>query len=604
MNSEQHFRVPRAALAGLTTVLCFTVGCGEVSSRGNEGGSAGSPIGAIGGPAGKGGQSGVGGGGGNGAVTPISGGGGSAANAAGSGLGGSAGARDECGLSTGNAASSHASVPVGPPPNGYLVYLAETQSLGKQVFHVRLHDGVVEPAVRLTPDAGVDGFFVSPRRHATITVLAQEDASKLLTLVDFDASGPTGSLSLSALAPSGTGAFDNYGLDSDGGMLFASRRSATGVAFFDLRPSTPSAPQQLSGYSLVSTYGWSGSRLLFSGTTAGITQNEIFAADPSASPPTSKLLTADTTAAGPLGFSVAPNHERAIYRSKSASDATEWYLLDLTAAAPAPTQLTAATLTTPLATGVSAWSPDSRYYLVQVDPGGLVLVDVKDPSRAKVINAEGATKFTYASFSPDSQRLVYVASHGGSTTTQLYGVALGADGPSAAYPLIRGTDEEQTAYVTSPELLGWLYGSRYVYYLGQNPHGFYLADASGCSGRRSPYEPNAGEPIMQSLLRSAPNARRAAFFAEAASPGNSDLFVADVDEQGNWGAPTRISEPGGTSAAQELRFLDPDWLMFYEEDAEKHASMYLGPRDGSTPARLLSDPQDAVLFTYWVPDNP
>lgn len=609
MSPVQNLRAPRAALASLTAALCFAVGCGEVSKAG-ESGNAGGPNGASGSPSGKGGQSATGGGGGNTTAGALTGGeasstGDAGAGLGGSGLGGSAGA-DACALSTGDAAASNsdASGPVGLPPSGYLVYLAETTNLGKQVFHVRFHDGVVEPAVRLTPDAGVDGFLVSQQRPATITVKTQDDSSKLLTLVDFDASGPTGSLSLSALTQGDSGGFYHYGLDSDGSMLFASRRSAADVLFFDLRPSTPPAPLQLSGHSLSSTYGWSGSRLLFSGTAAGMTEKEVFAADPSTSPPTSTLLTADATTAGPLGFSVAPNQERAIYRGESSSGATDWYLLDLTAAVPAPLKLTAAELTTPVALPISAWSADSRYYVVQVDPGGLVLVDVEAPSRAQVVSAEGATKFTFASFSPDSQRLVYVASHGGAETTQLYGVALGPGGPSAAYPLVRGTEEEQTAYVNAPQLFGWLHGSRYVYYLGQNPHAYYLADAYGCSGRRVPIRSETNEALILSRMLPAPNARRAAFFSEYWSPGTSDVYVADVDDDGNWGAPTRISEPGGGSGAQELRFLDSDWLMFYEEDAAKRASMYLAPRDGSTPARLLSDPNDDILFTHWVPDKP
>jgi hypothetical protein len=526
----------------------------------------------------------------------------SATNGVGSGAGGGGGsaAPDACALSTGDVASSSsdASGAVGAPPNGYLVYLAETTSLGKQVFHVRLHDGVVASPVRLTPDAGVDGYSVIPQRHATITVTDQRDTAFLLTLVDFNESGATGSLVLHSSSLDQNDRFSSYGTNSDGSLLFAS----PGIRFFDLRPSTP-APQDLSGYSLTSAYGWSGSRLLFSGTKASTGEKGWFSADPSASPPAATVLATQMSASS--RFVISPDKTRAISSSESSNGDTSWYLLNLAATTPAPVQLTSAALRAPVPLGIATWSPDSRYYLVQVDPGGLVLVDVEDPSRGQVVSAEGATKFTFASFSPDAQRLVYVASHGGSQTTQLYGVALGPGGPGAAYPLIRGTEEEQTAYVNAPGLLEWMYGSRYVTYLGQNPHGFYLADAYGCSGRRVPVRSEQSEPFTLNGLHPAPNARRAAFFSDYESPGGAtEVYLADIDDEGNWGQPTRISRPGGVGLAQELRFLDGDWVMFYAEDATRDASMYLAPRDGSTPARLLSDPNDAVLFTTWVPDKP
>jgi hypothetical protein len=199
-----------------------------------------------------------------------------------------------------------------------------------------------------------------------------------------------------------------------------------------------------------------------------------------------------------------------------------------------------------------------------------------------------------------------VASHGGSETTQLYGVALGQSGPSVAYPLIRGTEEEQTAYVTQPGLLEWLYDSQYLVYLGQNPHGFYLADASGCSGRRTRFRSEQSEPFTHNGFSAAPNARRVAFFSDFASPGGAtEVYVADIDDEGNWGEAILISgSSGGVGLAEELTYLDGDWLMFHAEDAERNASMYLAPRDGSTPARLLSDPNDAVLHTTWIADKP
>jgi hypothetical protein len=530
----------------------------------------------------------------------MTGGGNSAANGAGAGAGGVA-APDACARSMGDGASSsdNASSSVGPPPNGFFVYLAETANQGKQVFHVQVHGGLVAPAVRLTPDAGIDGYAVIPQRPAIITVTGQSDTGYRLTLVDFDQSGATSSLLLRSSSSAGDGdLFSSFGTNSDGSFLFAS----PGIRFFDLRPSTPTS-QEVSGYSVTTAYGWNGSRLLFSGRKAGTSDQGWFSADPGASPPVATLLTGSL--GGPLGFAIAPNKARAIYPSKSSSGDTTWYLLDLSAATPAPVQLTAAALRAPVTSGINAWSPDSRYYLVQVDPGGLALVDVEHPSRAQVISAEGATKFTFASFSPDSRRLVYVASHGGWQTTQLYGVALEPDGPSAAYPLIRGTEEEQTAYVNAPGLFEWMHDSRYVSYLGQNPHAFYLADAYGCSGRRARLKSEQSQPFTQNGLTPAPNARRAAFFSDYESPGTGTrVYVADIDDDGTWGEPTRISGLVDTGLAQELRFLDGDWLMYYAEDAARHASMYLAPRDGSTPARLLNDPKDAILYSTWVPDPP
>jgi hypothetical protein len=625
MNHDHHPRIPRRVIASSAALLCLAVACGEVSNAaradtaaggGNGGGGAGGGVAAsaggskqTGGGAGSGvaasaggsKQTATAGGGGSSAATPITHGGASATDAAGAGAGAGAGAPDACALSTGDGASSSgdASGPVGAPPNGYLVYLAETTSLGKQVFHVRLHDGVVSAPVRLTPDAGVDGYLVIPQRRATITVTGARDPGFRLTLVDFDESGATGSYLLPSSRADEGDVFSNYGTNSDGSLLFAS----PGIRFFDLRPSTPE-PQDLSGYSVTAAYGWSGSRLLFSGTKASTGEKGWFSADVSASPPAATLLAAPM--GGSIGFAISPDKAHAIYPSKSANGDTSWYLSDLTATTPAPVQLTSAALLAPVSLGISAWSPDSRYYVVEVDPGVLVLVDVKDPSRGQVVSAAGATNFTFASFSPDSQRLVYVASHGGSETTQLYGVALGQSGPSAAYPLIRGTEEEQTAYVNQPGLLEWMYGSRYLVYLGQNPHSIYLADASGCSGRRVRFGSEQSEPFTQNGFRAAPNARRAAFFSDFASPGGAiEVYVADIDDEGDWGEATRISgSDGGVGLAQELRFLDGDWLMFYAEDAARRATLYLAPRDGSTPARLLSDPNDAILYTTWVADEP
>ena len=526
----------------------------------------------------------------------------SATNGAGSGAGGGGGsaAPDACTLSTGDGASSSsdASGPVGAPPNGYLVYLAETTSLGKQVFHVRLHDGVAASPVRLTPDAGVEGYSVIPQRHAIITATDQHETGFFLTLVDFNESGATGSLALHSSSLDQIDRFSSYGANSDGSLLFAS----PGIRFFDLRPTTP-APQDLSDYSLTSAYGWSGSRLFFSGTKSSTKEKGWFSADASASPPAATVLATQMSASS--GLVISPDLTRAISRSKSSNGDTSWYLLDLTATTTAPVRLTSAALRAPVPSGIAAWSPDSRYYLVQVDPGGLVLLDLEDPSRGQVVSAEGATKFTFASFSPDAQRLVYVASHGGSQTMQLYGVALGPGGPGAAYPLIRGTEEEQEAYVNAPGMLDWLYGSRYVTYWGRNPAGLYLADAYGCTGRRARFRSEQSELFNLIGPYPAPNARRAALFSDYESPGGAtDVYVADIDDDGNWGEPTRINVPGGAGLAEQLRFLDGDWLMFYAEDAARHALMYLAPRDGSTPARLLSDPNDAVLYTTWVPDNP
>jgi len=603
MTFDHHPRIPRSVIASSAALLCLLAACGEVSraDRADNGGGAG---GAVGAGQGGGRQTNTPEGGGNAAAATMTGGGSSVANSAGAGAGAGAGAScaaapGTCAPSMGGASSSGDASPVGPPPNGFFVYLAETASQGKQAFQVRVHSGVVAPAVRLTPDAGVDGYAVIPQRPAIITVTGQTDAGYRLTLVDFDESGTTGSLPLRGSASEAdSDLFSSFGTNSDGSFLFAS----PGVRFFDLRPSMPTS-QAVTGYHVTAAYGWTGSRLLFSGTKAGTGEDGWFSADPGASPPAATLLTGSIH--GPLGFAIAPNQARAIYPSKSSSGDLTWHLLDLTAATPAPVQLTAAALRAPVTSGINAWSPDSRYYLVQVDPGGLVLVDVEHPSRAQVVSAEGATKFTFASFSPDSRRLVYVASHSGWQTTQLYGVTLEPDGPSAAYPLIRGTEDEQAAYVTGPNLFEWMHDSRYVFYLAQNPSAFYLADAYGCSGRRVRLKPEQSEPFTLNGIRSAPNARRAAFFSDYERPGTATrVYVADIDDEGSWGEPTRISGPGDAGLAQELRFLDEDWLMFYAEDAARHASMYLAPRDGSTPARLLNDPKDAILYTTWVPDPP
>ena len=604
MNDDHHPSVPRSVIAGSATLFCLVVACSDVSTAGRAATAAG---GSDGGGAGNAGGANAGGsrptatagGGGNAAGAGMSDGGTTATNAAGAGAG--TAAPDACALSTGDGASSStdASGPVAAPPNGYLVYLGQTTSLGKQVFHVRIHDGVVSAPVRLTPDVGVDGYSVVPQRHATITVSGQRDPGFRLTLVDFDESGATGSLPLPSSRADDGDLFSNYGTNSDGSLLFAS----PGIRFFDLRPSTP-APQDLSGYSVTAAHGWSGSRLLFTGTKASTGEEGWFSADAGASPPAATLLVA--AVGGSLGFAISPDKARAVYPSKSANGDTSWYLLDLTAPKPVPVQLTSAALGAPISLGISAWSPDSRFYVVEVDPGVLVLVDVKDPSSGQIVSAAGATHFTFASFSPDSQRLVYVASHSGSESTELYGVALNQSGPSVPYPLIRGTEEEQSAYVTQPGLLEWMYGSRYLVYLGQNPDSFYLADASGCSGRRIRFKSEQSEPFTQNGFSPAPNALRAAFFSDFASPGGAtEVYVADIDDDGNWGEATRISGSGGdVGLAQELRFLDGDWLMFYAEDAARHASMYLAPRDGSIPARLLSDPNDAVLYTTWVADKP
>jgi hypothetical protein len=609
MNHDRHPGVPRSVTAGSAMLFCLVVACSDRSNAGSADATASGSVGAGAGSGGAGAGSGGGasaggsrqtataGGGGNATATPD--GGTSATNAAGAGAG--TPDPDACALSTGDAASSStdASGPVGAPPNGYLVYLAETTGLGKQVFHVRLHDGVVSAPVRLTPDAGVDGYSVIPQRHATLTATGPRDPGFRLTLIDFDESGAIGSLPLPSSRADGSDLFSTYGTNSDGSLLFAS----PGIRFFDLRPSTP-APQDLNGYAITAAYGWSGSRFLFTGTEASTGEKGWFSADVNASPPVAKLLEAPM--GGAIGFAISPDKARAIYPSKSVNGETSWYLVDLAATTPAPVPLTSAALGAPVSSGISAWSPDSRYYVVEMDPGVLVLVDVTDPSGGRVVSAAGATHFTFASFSPDSQSLVYVASHGGAETTQLYGVALGQSGPSVAYPLIRGTEDEQTAYVNQPGLLEWMYGSRYLVYLGQNPHGSYLADASGCSGRRIRFRAEQSEPFTQNGFVPAPNARRAAFFSDFASPGGAtEVYVADIDDEGNWGEAACISgSGGGVGLAQELRFLDGDWLMFYSEDAARHASMYLAPRDGSTPARLLSDPNDAVLHTTWVPDKP
>ena len=434
MNHDHQSGVPRSVIASSAALLCLLVACGEVSSAGRAGNGNGAGTGgALGLGPGGGGQTGTAGGDGKAGTVAMTDGGTSATNGAGSGAGGGGSAApDACTLSTGDGASSSsdASGPVGAPPNGYLVYLAETTSLGKQVFHVRLHDGVAASPVRLTPDAGVEGYSVIPQRHAIITATDQHETGFFLTLVDFNESGATGSLALHSSSLDQIDRFSSYGANSDGSLLFAS----PGIRFFDLRPTTP-APQDLSDYSLTSAYGWSGSRLFFSGTKSSTKEKGWFSADASASPPAATVLATQMSASS--GLVLSPDLTRAISRSKSSNGDTSWYLLDLTATTTAPVRLTSAALRAPVPSGIAAWSPDSRYYLVQVDPGGLVLLDLEDPSRGQVVSAEGATKFTFASFSPDAQRLVYVASHGGSQTMQLYGVALGPGGPVAAYHLIR-----------------------------------------------------------------------------------------------------------------------------------------------------------------------
>lgn len=630
MNHDHHLGVSRRVIASRVALFCLAVACSDVSSAGKTDTAAGGDTGVgsgsgVGATAGGTRQSATTGGSGNGAgsgsggrasaggTAPIAAFGGVANPAGGSladagapainaGEAGASGVAPEaCALSTGDGASSSgdASGPVGEPPNGYLVYLAETPDLGKQVFHVRLHDGVVSAPVRLTPDSGVDGYSVVPQRRATITVTRGSDSGLRLTLVDFDESGATSSLPLPSSKPDAGELFSSYGTNSDGSLLFAS----PGIRFFDLRPATPE-PRDLSGYRVTAAYGWSGDRLLFSGTEMSGNERGWFSADASASPPAVSRLSPQTEDS--LVLSISPDKSRAIYPSKSASGEPSWYLLDLTVATPVPVQLTSTALRAPVSSGVSAWSPNSRYYVREGDSGVLVLVDAQDPSFGQVVSAPGATNFTFASFSPDSQRLVYVASHGGSETTQLYGVALGQNGPSAPYPLIRGTEEEQTAYVNQPGLLEWMYGSRYLVYLGQNPHGFYLADASGCSGRRVRFGSEQSELFTQNGFVPAPNARRAAFFSDFENPGgDTEVYVADIDDEGNWGEATRISSSdGGVGLAQELRFLTGDWLMFYAEGAERRPSLYLAPRDGSAPARLLSDPNDVVRYTTWLPDEP
>ncbi|MES1183039.1 MAG: hypothetical protein ABUL60_04440, partial [Myxococcales bacterium] len=180
-----------------------------------------------------------------------------------------------------------------------------------------------------------------------------------------------------------------------------------------------------------------------------------------------------------------------------------------------------------------------------------------------------------------------------------------ADGPSPAYPLIRGTEEEQEAYVNQAGLLEWMQDSRYVAYLGQNPHAIYLADAYGCSGRRFRLRPEQSEPFTCNGVHPAPDARRFAFFSDYESPGAvTSVYVAGIGDDGSWGEPTRISGSVNVGLAQELRFLGGDWLTYYAEDAARRAALYLAPRDGSTPARLLSDPNDAILYSAWIPDPP
>jgi len=201
-----------------------------------------------------------------------------------------------------------------------------------------------------------------------------------------------------------------------------------------------------------------------------------------------------------------------------------------------------------------------------------VLVDTEDPSSGRVISAEGAWHFSHATFSPDSQRIVYVARQGDSESTYLYGVALHGGAPGAPYPLVRGTEEEQAVYVTGPELFVWMHGSRYAYFLAIEPHAGHLADTTGCSGRRTAFESPSGEPLHQNSIVAAPNARRAAFFADDSGSGNNDLFVADIDAEGNWGAATRVSERGGDSGEREVTFLNPDWLLYYEGDAERRTA--------------------------------
>lgn len=631
MNHNRQPGVPRSVIASRIALFCLAVACSDVSKAGNSdtaaagGNGVGSGSGggtdaggsrqtATTGGSGNSARSGSGGRASAGGTAPsatfggvVNAAGGAradagapATNAGEAGAGGVA--LDACALSTGDGApsSGDASGPVGEPPNGYLVYLAETPDLGKQVFHVRIHDGVVSAPVRLTPDSGVDGYSVVPQRRATITVTGARDPGFRLTLVDFDESGATSSLPLPSSKPDDGDLFSSYGTNTDGSLLFAS----PGMQFFDLRSATPTA-RDLIGYSVTTAYGWSGERLLFSGTEMSGKQRGWFSADAGASPPAVSRLSPPTDDS--LVLSISPDKSRAIYPSQSANGDPSWYLLDLTVATPVPVQLTSAALRAPVsASRVSAWSPNSRYYVREVDSGVLVLVDAQDPSFGQVVSAAGATNFTFASFSPDSQRLVYAASHGGSETTQLYGVALGQNGPGAPYPLIRGTEEEQTAYVNQAGLLEWMYGSRYLVYLGQNPHSFYLADASGCSGRRVRFGSEQSEPFTQNGFVHAPNARRAAFFSDFESPGGTmEVYVADIDDEGEWGEVTRISSAdGGVGLAQELRFLSGDWLMFYAEDAERRPSLYLAPRDGSAPARLLSDPNDVVGYTTWLPDEP
>lgn len=587
-----------AALAALL------VGCGAHSSRrGNsggteQGGQSAATAGGSGGHVTMGGSSSTGGAGQPGAPTgPGAGDGGTSATSG----GGVGAAGDPCAEEA--SGSDEAAGPVAPPPSGYFVYLAETASLGKQVFHVRIHEGVVEPPVRLTPDAGVDAFMVSPSRHATITVAEQPDLGRLLTLVDFDEAGPTNSLLLNPVSGDTPDTFNSYGLSPDGTRMFAGL--GQDLLFFDLRPSVPAVHGRVSGYTVGGNYAWSGSRAVFFGTAAGSTQRGVFMADPTTSPPTVRLLTADAAVGAPYQFFMSPTQERVVYYRKPPSGATTWYLIDLTAPQPAPVPLTSTALGTPAVSSlgaVGAWSPDSRYYLAEVSPGGLVLIDTDDPSSGQVISVEGMTYFTYASFSPDSKRLIYVASKDRSVPTQLYGVALHDGAPGAPYPVIRGTPEEQAVTVNSRESFGWIHGSRYVYFVAKTPSATHLADAFGCSGRSAAFESSTGHPLILNSVLSAPNARRAAFFAQY-SLEHQELFVANIDADGNWAAPTRLDEPNGERGDRELTFLDADWLMYYRANADARASLHLAPRDASVPARRLNDAEDAVLFTYWVPDT-
>jgi Tol biopolymer transport system component len=600
----------------LASIVLGCAGDSTRSSASDDGASSGS----SGEPTTSGGASGIGGGTGTGAAPAGATNMGGSSQDGGSASGGDAasgantgGTDDDAGAGSGGEAASGGTgvdcdegggddapdAPVGPPPAGYLVYIAEVPGLGEHVFHVRVDGDGIHAPLKLTPDFADDdlGYLVIPHRPATIYVTGNAQDGRHLYLVDFDANAASEPVLLNPPDPSGrdTNAIDSYGLSPDGRLLHFIRRG--GVHITNLEEATPTDAESVGEYDRAGIVGWSGRRLLFFAGESG----DLMLADATSFPPSlARLVSTDPdSGSGSVSAMLSPDGSRSLYRRTFDTGESRWYWLDLTEGEPRPVQLSGALLGTPSIPWTKAWSPDSRYFVG--DFAGLVLIDFEG-SDARVISAGGAEDFTYASFSPDSRRLVYVARHYQSASYQIFGVDLSSGAPSSAFPLIRGTEEEQAIYGAQGMGPEWLSDSRYVHYY--NPNAIYLADAWGCSGERKLFADAEGASIDLYLVRPASDRRRIAFFSEHWTPGDRNVYVADLDAEGDMDDPVLVSEPGGTTGFHELRFVDNDWLIYYEQDDENRRAMHIAPRDGSVPARSISGLDHDMRHTHWLPDPP